>query len=219
VLVRADVLEGPSLTEVKASTSVKDYHPTDCAIQTWVLEGAGQQLEQVQFAHIDSGFVYPGGGDYRGLFAIEDLTDQVRGLLPQVPDWVAQCRAALAGPCPVREIGPHCHDPFDCPFLAHCTPPQPDYPVTLLPRGGRVAAELIAEGILDVRDIPDERLANPNHERVRALTVNGEAEVSPDLVAFLDALPFPRFYLDFETVQFAVPIWAGTRPYEQLPFQ
>jgi Domain of unknown function(DUF2779) len=32
-------------------------------------------------------------------------------------------------------------------------------------------------------------------------------------------IPYPRFYLDFETVHFAVPIWAGTRPYEQLPFQ
>jgi hypothetical protein len=30
---------------------------------------------------------------------------------------------------------------------------------------------------------------------------------------------YPRYYLDFETIQFAVPIWAGTRPYEQLPFQ
>jgi predicted RecB family nuclease len=25
--------------------------------------------------------------------------------------------------------------------------------------------------------------------------------------------------LDFETIQFAVPIWKGTRPYQQLPFQ
>ena len=26
-------------------------------------------------------------------------------------------------------------------------------------------------------------------------------------------------FLDFETVQFAVPIWKGTRPYQQIPFQ
>jgi len=35
----------------------------------------------------------------------------------------------------------------------------------------------------------------------------------------LKDLGYPRYYLDFETIQFAVPIWAGTRPYEQLPFQ
>ena len=36
---------------------------------------------------------------------------------------------------------------------------------------------------------------------------------------FLATLPYPRYYLDFETVQFAVPCWAGTRPYQQLVFQ
>ena len=37
--------------------------------------------------------------------------------------------------------------------------------------------------------------------------------------AYLASLPYPRFYLDFETAQFAVPVWPGTRPFEQLPFQ
>ena len=29
----------------------------------------------------------------------------------------------------------------------------------------------------------------------------------------------PGYFLDFETIQFAVPIWPGTRPYQQIPFQ
>jgi len=32
-------------------------------------------------------------------------------------------------------------------------------------------------------------------------------------------LPYPRYYLDFETIAFAVPHWPGTRPYQQIPFQ
>jgi hypothetical protein len=34
-----------------------------------------------------------------------------------------------------------------------------------------------------------------------------------------DALPFPRYYLDFETVQFGIPVWVGTSPYKQQAFQ
>jgi hypothetical protein len=30
---------------------------------------------------------------------------------------------------------------------------------------------------------------------------------------------FPRVWLDFETIAFAVPRWIGTRPYQQVPFQ
>ena len=30
---------------------------------------------------------------------------------------------------------------------------------------------------------------------------------------------FPAYFLDFESIQFAVPIWKGTRPYQQITFQ
>jgi hypothetical protein len=33
------------------------------------------------------------------------------------------------------------------------------------------------------------------------------------------SLPYPRYYFDFESINPAVPIWAGTRPYQQVPFQ
>jgi len=32
-------------------------------------------------------------------------------------------------------------------------------------------------------------------------------------------LPYPRYYLDFETIAPAVPFWAGTRPYSSLAIQ
>jgi Domain of unknown function(DUF2779) len=55
----------------------------------------------------------------------------------------------------------------------------------------------------------------------------GPAEVPPgepvrvgaELRELVRSLPFPRYYLDFETVAPAVPLFAGTRPYETLPFQ
>ena len=47
----------------------------------------------------------------------------------------------------------------------------------------------------------------------------GTPQVGAELRDFARALPYPRYYLDFETIGFAVPTFAGTRPYEQLPFQ
>ncbi len=35
----------------------------------------------------------------------------------------------------------------------------------------------------------------------------------------LSAHPLPAVFMDFETTRFGVPIWAGTRPYAQIPFQ
>ncbi len=89
----------------------------------------------------------------------------------------------------------------------------------MLPRGGKAVATLRAAGYRDLRDVPDGTLTAPNHVRVWRATKTGRPDITPGAGAELAALPYPRFYLDFETVQMAVPIWAGTRPYEQLPFQ
>ena len=35
----------------------------------------------------------------------------------------------------------------------------------------------------------------------------------------IDALPYPRFYFDFEGIDLAIPIWKSVRPFEQIPFQ
>ena len=35
----------------------------------------------------------------------------------------------------------------------------------------------------------------------------------------LNDLEYPRYFLDFECIQFAIPVWVGTRPYQQIPFQ
>ncbi|MCH8073932.1 MAG: DUF2779 domain-containing protein, partial [Proteobacteria bacterium] len=84
VLVRVDVLipgeDGWRAIEVKASTSVKDYHVLDCAIQDWVMRGVGLSIKSMSLAHINNQFVYPGEGDYAGLLVEEDLTERVRKL-------------------------------------------------------------------------------------------------------------------------------------------
>jgi hypothetical protein len=222
-LVRADLFQQVDgawrLTEVKSSTRPKPYHLADCAVQARVISDAGYPVERVMLAHVDIRFRYRGDGDYRGLLREVDLSEKVRALLPQVPQWIARGMDALAGSEPAIGVGPHCSDPFPCPFLSYCGPEPPEYPLSLLPGGGRIIQELLAEGIADVREIPHGRLAKPLQIRVHQATVSGRPYLAAELSRRLRALPYPRYYLDFESIQFAVPVWAGTHPYEQLPFQ
>lgn len=225
VLIRADLLEktggGVRLLEVKSATSVKPYHLFDCAIQQWVVERAGWPVRSVELAHINTDFVYPGNRDYNGLFHLENVSKEAGLLLPKVPQWISTFTQVLEGDMPYNEVGSHCRDPFPCPFEVFCTPDDAaEYPLSCLPRARAALVEdLRSEGILDVRDIPEERLTNSTHDRVRRVTLKGEPETSSEFGPFLATFAYPRYYLDFETIQFAVPIWAGTRPYQQLPFQ
>lgn len=223
VLVRADVFQhtadGWRLTEVKASTRVKPYHLDDCAVQTWVIGEAGYPVSQTVLAHVDTGFVYTGNADYEGLLRHVDVTDQVLPLIEQVPEWVAAGLDVLSGNEPAINMGPQCLAPFACPFIPYCSPEPTEYPVTLLPSAGKILNALVAEGIEDIRDIPEGRLTQPRLERIRQATATSEPFVSQELAGLLSGLAYPRYYLDFESIQFVVPIWADTRPYEQLPFQ
>ncbi|ACL06477.1 conserved hypothetical protein [Desulfatibacillum aliphaticivorans] len=225
VLIRADILfkedAGHRMVEVKGSTSVKDYYLDDCAVQYWVSTGSGCQINKVELAHIDKTFVYPGDGNYQGLLKHVDITNEVIARQEDVPRWVSSFQKMLSSPTPEIEIGEQCVTPYECPFCNFCWPEEPEYPLTALPRiSQNLLKELRDKGFQDIRDIPPGYLSNDNHERVRRITVSGKPEINPILGQKLQDLPYPRYYLDFETLGAAVPIWKGTSPYQaHLPFQ
>lgn len=226
VLVRADALErtvsGWVLTEVKSSTEVKPHHLEDVAVQAWVTQQAGLEVREIRIGLVDNQFVYRKLGDYEGLLKPEAVDAAVQPLLAEVDGWVAAARKTLAGDIPEIATGPHCSAPFECPFYGHCRaqePPPPEFPVESLPHGGRTVAKLLAEGFRDLREVPLERLSSAKHRRIAEVARSGKPFLDPAIRHELAALPYPRRYLDFETIGFAVPRWIGTRPYQQVPFQ
>jgi hypothetical protein len=211
------------LVEVKSSTSVKDYHRDDLAIQVFVAGRMGVPIASAAIAHIDNTFVYQGDGDYRGLFREVDLTDETEFRGFDVFEWIQEARE-VAGLAEEPEIpmGPQCADPFECPFAAYCgrDRPQADYPLSSLPHlnaGRRAAIEAL--GIIDLREVPD-LLLTDNQNHVREVTISGEVWFdAAGAAAALSVYGFPARFLDFETVMLPVPRWRNTRPYQQIPFQ
>ncbi len=229
VLVRADVMipsrRGWHMAEVKSAGEAKPYHLNDLAVQTWVACSAGVRVERATVRHIDKAFIYPGGDDYRGLLVDAEVGDELQELLPEVPKWVVGARSTLGKREPRRELGDHCDDPFECPFKAYCeslAAPQPDYPVELLPgqRGKKLARQFREEGFEDLRAVPAKRLDDAKFRRMHAATLTGspyrDARGAKKILA---TWPHPWGFLDFETLNLAVPVWKGTRPFEQIPFQ
>lgn len=224
--VIADVLQRSGaafdLVEVKASTHVKETHLADAAFQALVLQRAKIPVGRVFIGHVDNQFVLRRMGEYEGLLAEADITGDVQRLLPEVAGRAVEFLAVMAdGSTPEVTVGPQCTDPYECPFIGRCTAgtTPPEYPVELLPRGGKVVAQLLAGGFTDLRDVPAKRLTNALHRRVFDATTSGLPFFDQAAVAELRALPYPFAYLDFETWGSAVPEVVGTRPYEQVPFQ
>lgn len=221
VLIRADVLilkPEVRLVEVKSATSLKRHHLEDCAVQVWVIEGLGLPLRTIEVALVDTSFIYPGGNQYYGLLKYEEISHAVREVEPHIAGWVREFHEILAGDLPAISTGSHCFKPHECPFYAYCSLDDPDYPVKWLP--GRTIKERLREANIDeMTHVPEEWLTSPRDKRVWRATINGKPELVPQAGEILRALAFPRFYLDFETIQPAIPQWAGTKPYQRIPFQ
>jgi Domain of unknown function(DUF2779) len=211
------------MIEVKSSTGVASYHKDDIAVQSHIAVSSGVILSSVCLAHINNAFVYQGDDDYQGLLQEVDLTEETLSRGEEVAQWIAEAQLVAALPEePEMGIGAHCTKPFTCGFCGYCNRDSviPDFPLKSLPNlHFRKREQFDADRYEDLRDVPD-NLLNPLQRRVKQCSMTGEAFFDAEgAAADLAKLGFPAYFLDFETVSFTVPIWKGTRPYQQIPFQ
>src|ERR1022692_2078316 len=227
VLVRVDVLHRRGdgrlrLIEVKSSASLKEEHLDDVAIQYRVLSRCGLDVGSACLAHVNRSFVFRGGSvDPWRFFRIRNVTRQVAKLQPKLTFQLRAAFTLLSMPtAPELKPGSHCTAPVVCEFYDRCNPPRPQDHVGYLPRIHSSAMEELEEmGIKSIRDIPDDFDLTEIQRRAAECVQTGEPWYSPELRQVLDGLAYPLYFADFETVNWAVPPFAGMRPYDHLPFQ
>ena len=211
------------MVEVKSSTSVKDYHKDDIAIQSYIAKNAGVNLSNVALAHIDSNWIYQGNHDYRGLLVERDLTALADEKATEVKQWIAGAQSTIALDSePQIDAGVHCFSPYDCGFYNYCTQgaPQAEFPINWLPRASQKIKTWAQDNDeIEAANVPDE-LLNLKQQRVKYATINQTPYFDKVATqAELKQYELPIYFIDFETINFAVPIWSGTRLYQQIPFQ
>jgi hypothetical protein len=206
----------------------EEHHVEDVAIQVWAMEGFGLSFGRAELNLLNNQWRYPGGDDYRGLFRQLDISDEVQKLKSQVPAWLESAQKIIAGKLPATVTGKHCSEPYECPFRGHCEkhdPAGPDHPIELLPdSAGKGLAKKLrdSKGYTSILDPKPEELTGKQatlYRRIQSAHRTGKAILESGCEALLNALPFPRYYFDFEGIDLPVPRWKGVRPYEQIPFQ
>ena len=218
---RADILvpvgDQWDLIEVKSSTEVKDVHIQDVAFQKFVYQKAGLRIRNCSVMIINNQYVKDGDIDPKQLLKVEDVTVLVDtdGMQARIDDMFR----VISSGRPDTPIGPQCNDPYDCALIDDCWAFLPDFSVTDLYYLGKKKWDLISQGILSIADVPDGYL-NDKQKIQKAAVVSGSAHVDKGGIGeFLSSLEYPLYYLDFETVNPAVPLWDGCHPYQQVPFQ
>ncbi|MDR3369506.1 DUF2779 domain-containing protein [Rhodoferax sp.] len=226
--VRIDVLtrgtRGLCLYKVRYATVGEDSDVDDVALWTHVAARCGLRIQSVGLLLVNTDFIYPGHGCYAGVFREVDLAP-VLGSRP-VAAWLTAMRDCARGSEPPATPGEHCTQGGGCEFAHSCqarTLPKrallADPQASLEVVGRELAAELRVAGHVDLRSAAPASFENARHRRAVRAIQQGAPVLEPEAAALIQALPYPRHYLRFDTIGFAVPIWSGTRPYQVMPFQ
>ena len=211
------------LYEVKSSTSLREIYLDDLSFQVYVLTRLGFQVTKACLVHINHEYVRYGELDLNGLFTIEDFTDPAKDRLAGVEERVEALRQYMRKRKePQEAIGVQCFSPYACGFFGHCTEDLPKPNVFDLRRTQlNTRLKLYDEGLISFEDLQESgRLGKQPARQVRFELEDLPPEINREAVReFLDTLSWPLYYLDFETFQPAIPLYDGSRPYEQIPFQ
>jgi predicted RecB family nuclease len=227
VIVRADVLQRREenlwrLLEVKSASDLKDHYVQDVAIQSYVISRSGLKLASVWLVHINRAYVLTGTTvDPRQLFSFRNLTQRAQNFQPELILRLRSQFQVLATPeAPVVPTGLHCINPVVCEFFNHCNTPKPHDHIGYLPRLHASAMEKLEEmGVQSIHDIPADFELSEIQRRACSAIQTGQPWFSPDLAREFESLKFPLCFMDFETVNPAIPRFSGMRPYDYLPFQ
>lgn len=233
LVARTDLVEetpeGLALIEVKGASTRTDEHLDDLSFQRFVAERLAARVARTELLTLDKDAGFP---MTPAVFAREDLTDATGALQPRIAGETREMRRTLDGQCPATPVGLHCLKGGECPFIGRCWPRPRGHVTRLYGINKAEAVELVRQGTLSITDLDDGTIGRlkvpPGVRREAALPPrlhqrdaerSGEMVVAPGLGDALAAFREPVVHLDFETVNFALPRFAGTRPWTQLPVQ
>ena len=210
------------LIEVKSSSSVKDEHYNDVAFQKYVYEGSGLKIRKCYLMYVNNQYVRKGAIEPKKLFATEDVTKQCDELIPEIEQNITDMLEVMRkDDIPQIKVSPHCDSPYSCSLEDICwdfLPSKDD--IFCLYSGTKKAYELMERGILRITDIKEDvKLSNKQNIQV-VCHKNGAPHIDKKGIGdFLKTLKYPLYFLDFETINPAIPAYDNSRPFEAVPFQ
>ena len=223
---RVDILnpsgsEAWDIVEVKSTNDVKDEQLYDVAFQRHCCQLNGVKINHCHIMHLNREYVKQGDIDPRQLFIAEDVTDRLAEFADGLETRIAEMLAVIdSDECPETAIGRHCNDPYACLLQEECWKHLPKHHVMTLYSGKKLGEELMSQGILDISNIPEDIKLNDKQQVQKECVICGQPHIdTAEIKSFLKGLKYPLYFMDFETFATAIPIYDGTSPYQNIPFQ
>ncbi len=213
---------------------LKEKYARDVEIQWWVASGCNIEIPSIELIYVDKKYKRPDPGfssedlfagmEPKNFFKRKEIFREIRDSREDTQAEVGRYLRALSGEEP--EVEPSkklCSGAPGglCDFWEQCTADKPDDWVDVLyyPRGKQITC-LKNEGKNRLSDLAIEDGLGPEQGRMIRSVQADQDIIEETLGSDLRKIDPPAIHLDFEYLAgVALPIFAGTRPFEVVPFQ
>ena len=217
--------KGWIICEVKSGTHYdKDVYYMDVAYQMYILEQCGVPVQDCCLICLNRSYRFSGTLKLNELFYATRITDAAEHLQPKVPQILAEADWVLSQTSePDIPLSVGCRAPYPCGFWNYCARNLPSPSVFDLYQMN--FDEMLRYYDAKLTDFPSLLSSKKITDAKQLRQMEHAVHPQPDYVdkkqirAFLEELKYPLYFLDFETIQPAVPRYVGTSPYDQIPFQ
>jgi len=214
VLIRKKV--GWQLFEVKSAVNDKAEYIDDMAYTAIVIKLSGLKLSKIALLLLSRD--YRLGMSTNNLFNEVDHTEEVLDRMKAFEEWFEKIDCITSHEkCPKPKLKFECKK---CEIFSECVGKDIKNHIFDIPRINKSKFDkLLKLGIQKIEDIKDDLLLTEIQQKVKKCVQENKVIIEDGLKTELDSITWPAYYLDFESVKFAVPIYPDVIPQCQIPTQ
>ncbi len=194
-------------------------HLYDMAFQVFAAREADLTISKAFLVTLNGDYVLSGEIDLESLFVVEDVSQEIDELQEHVRTKIEEAFTLLdSEPEGFENL---CPDKLKCKYFEFTKPELPErtiFDISRLHKDKR--SRLLEMGILALFDVPDDfPLSKLQREFIEFVKAGELAIDKPAIAERLNSLEYPLYFLDYETVNPAIPQFQGMSPLEQITFQ
>jgi len=209
------------IIEIKSSTEVKDIHLDDLSFQKYVYEKSGLKIRKCIVMHVNPEYVRIGNLEPREFLMQTDVSEKIEATISGIEERVGEMLMMINGECPeflIDDLLTMEYDNFVKDEFMNSLPEDNIFQFRYMLTRKKV--ELYKDGIIKMSDVPESFKINDKQKIQKILAGKNDKHIDKTQIKnFLDGLQYPLYYLDFETINTAIPKFDNSKPYQQIPFQ
>ena len=202
--------------EVKSSSKEKDEYLEDIAIQFWTVYHSNKiKIRNYYLWHINK------NGTKENIFQKVDVTEKIMQMNGVYEDLrTSAIETYNATTIPDVKIGRQCANPYNCPFRSQCWKHIDENPMHVLNLPyNKQKWDLFNSGVELVSDEKIKPELFPNPKIIEAIKNKTLWIDKQKVLETIESWPKPLHFLDYESVIHYLPLFEGTRPYQNVVVQ